>query len=85
MQSAQRVERWQQFLTDLQQHAGESQPLEAAGKLTRVAGLVLEATGLNVPVGSLCEIEIPDARPGHRHPRAGPAHAARPLAARHRL
>ncbi|MBP8144509.1 flagellar protein export ATPase FliI [Pseudorhodoferax sp.] len=70
MQSAQRVERWQQFLTDLQQHAGESQPLEAAGKLTRVAGLVLEATGLNVPVGSLCEIEIPDARPGQKAARA---------------
>jgi hypothetical protein len=56
MQSAQRVERWQQFLTDLQQHAGESQPLEAAGKLVRVAGLVLEAAGLRLPVGAVCEI-----------------------------
>ncbi|MBN8505660.1 MAG: flagellum-specific ATP synthase FliI, partial [Burkholderiales bacterium] len=61
MPQAQRIERWQQFLADLQQHASEPQPLEPAGKLTRVAGLVLEATGLNVPVGTLCEIQVADA------------------------
>jgi flagellum-specific ATP synthase len=65
-----RTERWQQFLADLQQHAAEPLPFEPAGKLTRVAGLVLEASGLNVPVGSLCEIHSPDARPGERPARA---------------
>ncbi|MBU3693687.1 MAG: flagellar protein export ATPase FliI [Rhodocyclaceae bacterium] len=28
------------------------------GRLTRVAGLVLETSGLRVPVGSLCEVEV---------------------------
>lgn len=65
-----RIERWQQFLEDLQQHAAEPLPFEPAGKLTRVAGLVLEASGLAVPVGSLCEIQSPDPRPGDRPARA---------------
>lgn len=65
-----RVQRWQQFLEDLQQHAAEPLPFEPAGKLTRVAGLVLEASGLAVPVGSLCEIQSPDPRPGERPARA---------------
>jgi len=70
MPASPRSERWQQFLTDLQQHASEPLPFEPAGKLTRVAGLVLEASGLAVPVGSLCEIHAPDARPGERPARA---------------
>jgi flagellum-specific ATP synthase len=65
-----RIDRWQQFLKDLQQHAAEPLPYEPSGKLTRVAGLVLEASGLNVPVGSLCEILSPDPRPGERPARA---------------
>ena len=70
MSGTARTERWQQFLADLQQHAAEPLPFEPAGKLTRVAGLVLEASGLNVPVGSLCEIHSPDARAGERPARA---------------
>ncbi len=70
MDAATRQSRWQQFLADLQQHAAEPLPLEPAGKLTRVAGLVLEASGLAVPVGSLCEIQSPDLRPGERPARA---------------
>ena len=70
MQTSVRTERWQQFLTNLQQHASEPMPFEPSGKLTRVAGLVLEASGLNIPIGSLCEIHSPDARPGERPARA---------------
>ena len=51
-----RQQRWQRYLIDLQQHAGQAQPLETVGRLLRVTGLVLEATGVRVPVGSVCEV-----------------------------
>ena len=34
-------------------------PLESQGKLVRVAGLVHEATGIKVPLGSVCRIQMP--------------------------
>jgi flagellum-specific ATP synthase len=37
--------------------AGAAQPLQVHGRLVRVAGLVLEATGLRLPVGSICLVE----------------------------
>jgi len=48
--------RWQRFLAAMQQQAGTVEPLEAEGRLARVAGLVLEAAGVRVPVGSICEV-----------------------------
>jgi len=50
------MERWSRFLTDLDECAGTPLPLENQGKLVRVAGLVLEAAGLRLPVGAVCEI-----------------------------
>ncbi len=47
---------WDQFLKDAQEHAEAHNPLEVSGTLTRLAGLVLEAVGLRVPVGSQCHI-----------------------------
>ena len=40
-----------------------AEPIAVHGRLTRVSGLVLEASGLSLPVGSVCRIE---------HERAGP-------------
>ena len=54
-----RIERWTQYFDDLQSFAGTNVPIESQGKLVRVAGLVLEATGIKVPVGSVCEIHMP--------------------------
>jgi flagellum-specific ATP synthase len=34
-------------------------PLETQGLLVRVTGLVLEAAGIRVPVGSVCEVRMP--------------------------
>ncbi len=48
--------RWSRFLDDLDACASNRIPLENQGKLVRVAGLVLEATGLRLPVGAVCEI-----------------------------
>ena len=52
----QREQRWQRYLADLQEFAQLPQPFESVGSLRRVTGLVLEAAGVRVPVGSVCEI-----------------------------
>ena len=60
---ATRQQDWQRFLADLQAFASEAIPLESQGTLVRVAGLVLEAAGIRVPVGSVCEIRMPGQAP----------------------
>ncbi len=64
---AERVERrdrhWLRYLADLQEHAAQPQPLATEGTLLRVTGLVLEAAGVRVPVGSVCEVLSPGQRP----------------------
>jgi len=51
-----RPARWTRYLGDLQAYASLPQPLEIEGSLVRVTGLVLEAAGVRVPVGSVCEV-----------------------------
>jgi flagellum-specific ATP synthase len=58
-----RAERWASFLFDLQTYAALAQPLESVGTLVRVTGLVLEAAGVRVPVGSVCELRGGDGQP----------------------
>jgi flagellum-specific ATP synthase len=48
--------RWGRYMSDLRVSANVQTPLEVRGTLTRLAGLVLEAVGLKVPVGSQCLI-----------------------------
>ena len=48
--------KWRRYLADLQAATAEPLPLETQGRLVRVTGLVLEAAGIRVPVGSVCEI-----------------------------
>ncbi|WP_439112964.1 flagellar protein export ATPase FliI [Hydrogenophaga sp.] len=55
--------RWGHFMEDVRENASVHTPLEVRGTLTRLAGLVLEAVGLKVPVGSQCLIEN-----GHKEP-----------------
>ena len=50
------MDRWNRFLDDLDACATTRMPLENQGKLVRLSGLVLEATGLRLPVGAVCEI-----------------------------
>jgi flagellum-specific ATP synthase len=47
---------WRRYLADLQDYAALPQALEPVGTLLRVTGLVLEAAGIRVPVGSVCEV-----------------------------
>ena len=48
---------WQRFLADLRSFSADPVALDVQGQLVRVKGLVLEASGLRLPVGSVCEIE----------------------------
>jgi len=45
---------WRNFLGDCAAQVEAARPLAATGRLTRVAGLVMEAVGLRLPVGSTC-------------------------------
>jgi flagellum-specific ATP synthase len=60
---AQVTEHWNRFLGDLRSFSAEPVPLETVGRLVRVAGLVLEATGIRLPVGSVCEVRMDGAAP----------------------
>jgi flagellum-specific ATP synthase len=50
------IGRWQRFLAYCQNSAAQAQPLWPSGRLTRINGLVMEATGLKLPLGSTCRI-----------------------------
>src|SRR5215470_6955714 len=50
------VERMQRFLRDCRSFATAATPFETHGRLTRVAGLVMEAIGLKLPVGATCMV-----------------------------
>lgn len=47
---------WKSFLATCQKAAGHAEPLLASGRLTRINGLVMEAAGLKLPLGSACRI-----------------------------
>ena len=54
---------WLRWLAELQETAAEPLPLHTEGTLLRVTGLVLEAAGIRVPVGSVCEVVCEGQRP----------------------
>jgi flagellum-specific ATP synthase len=47
---------WQAFFDSARQSVAQDTTLEVRGTLTRLAGLVLEASGIRVPVGSQCVV-----------------------------
>jgi len=61
------TDKWRRYLADLESATAEALPLETQGRLVRVTGLVLEAAGIRVPVGSVCEIHQ-DGRGGDASP-----------------
>ena len=50
---------WQAALSDARTAVSLGVPVRTYGRLTRAVGLVLEAVGLRLPVGSDCLIELP--------------------------
>ena len=54
-----RTVRLREYLADCRRAVGWATPIATSGRLTRVSGLVMEAVGLRLPVGSQCHIQIP--------------------------
>jgi len=55
-----RTARWQAYLRDCGELAAIVEPMQVSGRVTRVAGLVMEAVGLKLAVGSACTIPLPN-------------------------
>jgi len=53
------LQAWRNRLGNASLSVGRSIPIRTYGRLTRAVGLVLEAVGLRLPVGSDCLIELP--------------------------
>jgi flagellum-specific ATP synthase len=54
---------WAQFMAGARARVQQDQGLESRGTLSGLTGLVLEASGLRVPVGSQCNIHTPGQAP----------------------
>ena len=54
-----RIRRWHRYFEDCKTAARASQPFTVSGRLTRVAGLVMEAVGLKLAVGNSCFVSTP--------------------------
>ncbi|KAF1047632.1 flagellar protein export ATPase FliI [Xylophilus sp.] len=52
---------WRDFFGEARSRVAAGVPLAARGTLTRLTGLVLEASGIHVPVGSQCLVRMPEA------------------------
>lgn len=50
---------WQAYLHNCSQLLESTNSVQVAGRVTRVAGLVMEAVGLKLPIGSACVIPLP--------------------------
>jgi flagellum-specific ATP synthase len=53
-------ERWQAYLRDCSELLSIAETMHISGRVTRVAGLVMEAVGLKLPVGSACTVPLPN-------------------------
>lgn len=53
------LETWRNYLTDCNKLVGVGSPYQISGRLTRINGLVMEAAGLKLPLGSGCRVMVP--------------------------
>jgi flagellum-specific ATP synthase len=52
--------RWQDFLAEGREYVAECNTMPPSGHLTKVTGMVMEAVGLKMAVGSTCAIHLPN-------------------------
>ena len=52
------TERWKSYLRDCATLAAIAEPMQVSGRVTRVNGLVMEAVGIKLAVGSACSIPL---------------------------
>ena len=53
-------QRWKTYLRDCGELLAIAEPMQVSGRVTRVAGLVMEAVGLKLAVGSACTVPLPN-------------------------
>ena len=53
------IKRWQSYLRDCSAVLALTEPMQVSGRVTRVTGLVMEAIGLKLAVGSACSFPLP--------------------------
>jgi len=53
------IEHWRNFVSDCRDVVNNVKPWIPTGRLTRVAGLVMEAVGIKLAVGSSCLVQLP--------------------------
>ncbi len=53
-------DRWKAYLHDCGELLAIAEPMLVSGRVTRVAGLVMEAVGLKLAVGSACTVPLPN-------------------------
>jgi flagellum-specific ATP synthase len=58
-----RLTELKRFVHECSQVAAATDPIATSGRLTRVTGLVMEAVGLRLAVGSSCSVVLPNAKP----------------------
>ena len=50
---------WRDLLANTRKQLSDVVPFQTSGRLTRISGLVMEASGLKLPLGSSCRIQVP--------------------------
>jgi flagellum-specific ATP synthase len=50
--------RWKSYINDCQEVLRIVEPLEVAGRITKLTGLVMEAAGIKLPIGSACYVPL---------------------------
>ncbi|MGE5467266.1 MAG: flagellar protein export ATPase FliI [Ignavibacteria bacterium] len=53
------IDAWRRFLASNREQLAPANPFQLSGRLTRVNGLVMEAAGIKLPLGSGCRILVP--------------------------
>jgi flagellum-specific ATP synthase len=56
------TKRWQSYLNDCHEVLSIIEPLEIAGRITKLTGLVMEAAGIKLPIGSACYVPLEGGR-----------------------
>ena len=49
---------WQALLQTAGLRVQDSEPIDKSGRITKATGLILEATGLTVPLGAACKVQV---------------------------
>jgi flagellum-specific ATP synthase len=58
----QHTQRWQSYLKDCKEVLRIVEPVEIAGRITKLTGLVMEAAGIKLPIGSACYVPLTGGR-----------------------